>query len=273
MQFSRRSYLALMLTLGLAQSAAAVDGVIEINQAKALAGGVTTTDAAGFPVTLDASGSYRLTGDLTLASADTTGINVVATDVTIDMNGFGIIGPTVCTGTPVTSCTPSGNGDGISAGSATTTANVWVHDGTIRGVGRFGMSLSGHGSRAERVRALSNGSSGIGVNAVTSSLGGSVTDCTAVGNGLDGIFVGADGFAQGNVAVGNGRNGLRANSRSTAIDNTLNRNMNEGLNVASSSGYANNVITDNNMGSANPQVSGLGLEMGPNVCGTNLICP
>ncbi len=49
--------------------------------------------------------------------------------------------------------------------------------------------------------------------------------------------------------------------------------MNEGLNVESSSGYANNVITDNNMGSANPQVSGLGLEMGPNVCGTNLICP
>ena len=73
MQFSRRSYLALMLTLGLAHSAAAVDGVIEINQAKALAGGVTTTDAAGFPVTLDASGSYRLTGDLTLASADTIG--------------------------------------------------------------------------------------------------------------------------------------------------------------------------------------------------------
>jgi hypothetical protein len=40
-------------------SAAAVDGVIEINQAKALAGGVTPGDTAGFPVALSAPGSYR----------------------------------------------------------------------------------------------------------------------------------------------------------------------------------------------------------------------
>ena len=48
----------------------AADGKIEINQAKALAGGVTATDAPGFPVTIDQSGSYLLTSDLTVP-ADT----------------------------------------------------------------------------------------------------------------------------------------------------------------------------------------------------------
>lgn len=40
------------LLLGLAGSAWAVDGVIDINQARALAGGVTPGDTAGFPVTI-----------------------------------------------------------------------------------------------------------------------------------------------------------------------------------------------------------------------------
>ena len=41
--------------------ALASDGVIEINQAKALAGGVTAFDGPGFPVTVTAPGSYILT--------------------------------------------------------------------------------------------------------------------------------------------------------------------------------------------------------------------
>ena len=46
------------------RSAVAVDGVVEINQTRVLAGGVTASDTPGFPVTLDASGSYSLTGSL-----------------------------------------------------------------------------------------------------------------------------------------------------------------------------------------------------------------
>ena len=80
-----------------AASAGAADGVSEINQARALAGGVTPGDVPGFPVTIDASGSYRLTGDLTAPDLDTTAIGVTADDVTIDLNGFAIIGPNDCT--------------------------------------------------------------------------------------------------------------------------------------------------------------------------------
>jgi len=72
----------------------AVDGVIEINQAKAMAGGVTgslTDDPPGFPVTITKSGSYRLTGNLTVPS-DTGGIIVAAEHVEVDLNGFTISG-------------------------------------------------------------------------------------------------------------------------------------------------------------------------------------
>src|SRR5436190_8539455 len=94
--------------------ARAVDGVIEINQKAALAGGVTAGDAPGFPVTIDASGSYRLTGNLSV-DHKTTAIQVTAAaaDVEIDLNGFSILGPTTCTAPPTVACSPLGSGRGI----------------------------------------------------------------------------------------------------------------------------------------------------------------
>ncbi len=51
-----RALLEVMLPAG---SALAADGVIEINQARARAGGVSADDEPGFPVTPSRSGSYR----------------------------------------------------------------------------------------------------------------------------------------------------------------------------------------------------------------------
>lgn len=42
--------------------------------------------------------------------------------------------------------------------------------------------------------------------------------------------------------------------------------------LAADAGYAQNVVTENNGGNANEQVSG-GIEMGPNVCGDRLCRP
>src|SRR5437660_11740367 len=86
----------------------AVDGVVLINQSAALAGNVTPGDAPGFPVTISAAGSYRLSGNLTVNDANTTAIQITADNVAIDLNGFSIIGPTVCSGSPVTACSPAG---------------------------------------------------------------------------------------------------------------------------------------------------------------------
>ena len=96
-----RSVTLMALSAWLVVTAAAADGVIEINQAGAMQGGVTAGDtAAGFPVTISEFGSYRLTGNLTVADAGTTAIEVTSGDVTIDLNGFIISGMTTCSGTP-----------------------------------------------------------------------------------------------------------------------------------------------------------------------------
>jgi hypothetical protein len=75
----------------------AVDGVILIDQNKALAGNVTPGDGAGYPVILSLSGSYRLSGNLTVP-VSATGIQITADGVSLDLNGFSIIGPGVFPG-------------------------------------------------------------------------------------------------------------------------------------------------------------------------------
>ncbi len=71
--------------LGISLPVFAVDGVIEINQAAVNAAG-------GFPFVINTPGSYRLTGNLTVP-AETTAIQIAASQVTLDLNGFAILGP------------------------------------------------------------------------------------------------------------------------------------------------------------------------------------
>lgn len=71
--------------------AMAVDGVVLIDQNKALAGGVTPGDGAGYPVTITQPGSYRLSGNLTLPPGSD-GIVITVPNVTIDLNGFTVVG-------------------------------------------------------------------------------------------------------------------------------------------------------------------------------------
>ncbi len=98
---SRRWMYALAQLL-LAAPVGAVDGVVEINQARALAGGVTTGDTPGFPVTISQPGSYRLTSGL---NSTNTGVPIVRIEVSgsvkLDLNGFSITGPNECSGVPL----------------------------------------------------------------------------------------------------------------------------------------------------------------------------
>jgi hypothetical protein len=70
-------------------TAFAVDGVVLIDQARALAGNVTPGDAPGFPVTLSLPGSYRLSGNLTVP-VQVNGIVIQNNEITLDLNGFRI---------------------------------------------------------------------------------------------------------------------------------------------------------------------------------------
>ena len=63
----RRTVCVCMLA-AISSSLYAVDGIVLIDQNRALAGNVTPGDAPGFPVTLSQPGSYRLSGNLRVDS-------------------------------------------------------------------------------------------------------------------------------------------------------------------------------------------------------------
>ena len=136
------------------------DGVIEINQAKALAGGVTPADAPGFPVTISLAGSYRLTSNLDVTviglpdSANTNAISIQGSPakVSIDLNGFAILGPAICNGV---TCLNTGTGIGIECFSATTI----IRNGVVSGMGGYGLVLDN--GVVSHVAALGNGLVGI----------------------------------------------------------------------------------------------------------------
>lgn len=224
-----------LLTACLTTAALAVDGVIEVNQARALAGGVTVGDTPGLPVTISQPGSYRLTGNLTVPNENTTAIQVTAEDVTIDLNGFAIIGPTSCTLTgssdAYVTCTPVGTGRGIDG----TVENLTVLNGTVRGMGATGIVLVGS-ARVDGVHVVSNGEDGVGGRTSKSAL---ITHNVARLNGGSGIRVGGGGNAtiSQNIANFNGFRGIDSEGgQSTFIGNTANQNGRDGI-------YTNNQST------------------------------
>jgi len=222
----------------IATPAYAVDGVVLINQAAALNGNVTPGDAPGFPVEITQPGTYRLSSNLTVPDADTTAILIFARDVTLDLNGFSIIGPNTChldqvPAGPVT-CDFQGRGVGISSDFANNTS---VFNGTIRGMGSDAINISGVFGEpsVERIRAINNGGNGIVANAglvdrciVTLNHGAgisaaSVTNSMAFQNGGVGIGV-IEGIALANTVRFNGQQGVFASCPSTVVSNAATTN-------------------------------------------------
>jgi len=163
--------LALLLALSLPALASAGDGVIEINQARALAGGVggdLVSDPPGFPVRISRPGSYRLTSDLSVPLAP--GGIVIAPgvdDVTIDLGGFTLRGVSdVIVAPPSWSCGTAFGGIGIRALPSVappSARNVVLRNGRVIGFGNAGIDLSGENASVEGVHARQNCGTGISV--------------------------------------------------------------------------------------------------------------
>jgi hypothetical protein len=284
----RRSVLATLLLLTSA-TAWAVDGVIEINHARALAGGVTPGDTPGYPVTLSQSGSYRLTGNLTQPDANTDVIQVANTvrHVTVDLNGFEIVGSNTCiyTAAPASvTCAASGLGSGIATNWNETYLSV--HNGAIRGMGLNGISGGGwltarnlvvehnggwgvaNAALISHVRAYRNFRSLSGANGEISHSqaieNGAGIDCSAscvithnvvksnVGNGISSTTSAYGGAVIAhNVSSDNSAHGILVHV-GQVVGNTCNGNDGVGLYMDNASGrrttYANNVFHGNNLG-------------------------
>jgi hypothetical protein len=233
-----------VLMLGLAVPALAVDGVREISQTCAVNTGCFSGDTAGFPVTIVASGSFRLTSDLSV-DVPTTLIDIAASDVTVDLNGFHIRG------------TGGGGGDGVSS----IASNVTVRDGSVGPVGAVGVNLTGSRARVEGVRVSGAFSGGIatgfnslvtGCSVSQSSFGpGIETDSgsrvianVATGNDANGISVSDSTLVEGNTVTGNAGRGIHAGARSIVKGNVSASSGSTGIRVSSSSLVKDNVVSD-----------------------------
>lgn len=221
MQFQSRWLASALIIAGLSFQLYAVDGVILIDQNRALVGNVTPGDTPGFPVTISLPGSYRLTGNLTVPDANTTAIQLTADNVAIDLNGFSIIGPTVC-GFSLAGCSPIGQGVGVGGARAFIT----VVNGGIRGMGRFAVQIS-YGALVKNVHATSNGSTGF-----DGGSDGIVSDNRVSYNGGSGILVGAGSVVSGNVATFNRGFGFNIPCPSSVVGNAANGNLNANLNTS-----------------------------------------
>ncbi|MEO7793782.1 MAG: right-handed parallel beta-helix repeat-containing protein [Thermoanaerobaculia bacterium] len=209
-----------------------IDGRIEINQAKMLAGGVTPGDFPGLPVSIGQPGSYVLTSNLDLSvdpnSPNLAAIHINADGVSLDLNGFEIRGTTTCTGVGATLvCTPTGMGYGIFVQGN----GARVHGGSIRGIGGVGIYESNLGLGEYWELAVSQcGAGGIDVNGtvraahvdhnqgvgILTDWAGSVLDSYSSGNLLRGISTSA-AVVRGNIASENGGIGIESFS-SSVID-------------------------------------------------------
>jgi hypothetical protein len=265
----RRPVVCACILAAISSSLYAVDGVVLIDQSHALAGNITPGDTPGFPVIISQPGSYRLSGNLTVSDANTTAIKITADHVTLDLNGFSIAGPAVCTSSPAV-CPPSGEGIGIQADNGpaeTGPQGVRILNGTVRGMGATGIFMTGPGSYVEKIAANSNAGGGFLV-------AGSVIQSSAVRNGSFGIFAitvrdslatdnHGDGIqldASGGVAIGdiasfNGRNGISA-PNGTVIGSTMVRNVSFGISAVCPSSIVSNTIVSNQAGSITTELPG-----------------
>lgn len=200
-------------------SAFAVDGVHLIDQSTVLASG-------GFPYTITAPGSYRLSGNL--VAANTTAIVISTSDVTLDLNGFTVFCIS-CSGVPGIVSTGSANSivNGIVTrfgGTAGKPFGIYFQstDGpqTSSRVDRVTANNNGNGIQCDRGDLTVSNSTASGNTSVGIYSGGNltVTQSTASTNGLAGIVMnngvvsGSMIFSNGHAVAGGLRGGIQANS-------------------------------------------------------------
>lgn len=232
-------------------------------------GPILISEPKQFPITISQPGSYQLSGNLTVPDVDTTAIEIASDNVTIDLNGFSIIGPFVCSDS---SCASPGSGYGIvTAALQANYSNITVRNGTIQGMGKGGIFLDGIGVVVEDMHVAGIAYFGIfvqGQNALVRH-NNIVMPCNPVNAGaLTGIGIGAQGFLiSDNIVTGCGQGtgvGNVAAISGSVIRNVVS-NLRFGLFLSSNDGYRENVLEN--------QLNVLGgINFGQNLCGT-AACP
>ena len=153
------------------------------------------TPISSLPLTISAPGSYYLTGDLTGVSGQA-GITITASYVTLDLNGFSLIGV-------------AGSLHGIDS-TVSVIEDVVIRNGVIRNWGGSGIwAFSTTEVHVEDLRLKSNGGNGLRVGPRSI-----VRDSAASGNGLDGFYLEQNCTLIGCTAANNIGSGVTAQPNS-----------------------------------------------------------
>ncbi|NCC49867.1 MAG: hypothetical protein EOM20_01495 [Spartobacteria bacterium] len=219
--------------------------------------GAADTAASRIPVTnagtiISQPGSYYLPTNLICIGQ--TGIHIATNHVTLDLNGFSIMGD-------------GSSHHGISA-LAGLKYNFTLRNGTITGFGSSGMDASViYGSHFENITVIGNGGNGMGVGerslvincrAIQNGSDGiyasdrSVTrDCVATENGMHGIYMDRAGLVVNCVSTLNSSNGICGGEGTKISGNVASYNDNHGIQVYAIALVKNNECAYNGQTSAN----------------------
>jgi uncharacterized Zn-binding protein involved in type VI secretion len=186
------------------------------------------------PVSITNSGSYIMTGNL-VATNSTYGIVISTNDVTINLNGFSLVGTT-----------NSHNGIAVSGSRQ----HIYIKNGTIRDWGGYAVSaLTAVNSRYEDLLVSSNGyqdsvsAFNAGANSIVERCtflnnrftGGYVSDgckienCISRNNDGYGFFSGKNGIIRNCTATDNLNSGFRTTDNSVIVDCNAVNNGNNGF--------------------------------------------
>lgn len=202
------------------------------------------------PIVISSPGSYYLGEDI-LGFFGQHGIEIAASDVTLDLNGFTIRGNTEV-----------GSLDGINISGDR--FNISIHNGTVRDF--FGAGINSDTDRNARfadVRVFNNGGAGIkgSINTVVTgcsawgngevgiavSHNSAVSDCNAYQNGEDGFSIGVGSAATNCAAWDNGEHGFTTGNGATLMNCSARLNTLSGFNTPQRCTLLNCAAIDNDM--------------------------
>jgi len=226
--------------------ASALDGEELIDQAAALAGGINGVDSPGFPITINRSGKYKLTGNLNPPN-DKNAFNIDGDNVTLDLNGFRIVGGEI----------------GINAAAAD---GLTVINGTIA-------NFSSHGIRArtfaiiQDMQITNNDGMGVWLNNNGRVLRSTITENNSVN-----IYCVSRCLIASNIVTGSktesGIGLFTAAGGHLVLGNVIANNFIFGIYAEGPTGFGNNTLTGNNPGGAlgGTQIVGSVNNVHPNYC-------
>ncbi|HEX2838338.1 MAG TPA: right-handed parallel beta-helix repeat-containing protein [Phycisphaerales bacterium] len=190
-------------------------------------------------------GSYYLTANL-VGETGKHGIDIASSGVTVDLNGFEVIGVGVS----------GGAFDGVRAFGAF--KNITVRNGHVRNWGDDGVEIANVvnsvGARVEDVQSTGNGGSGISCSTdngvvlrCTASENGAtgisatrlVSGCTSTNNTTFGITMGQGGSILDSMAFANGDDGVRTGFGCIIVNCTSDNNTGDGIEASNGTTITN----------------------------------